>query len=413
MANSLQQSPNMENLNEKPLQNILIRLPAKQLAQMRCVSKRFNAFLSRPSFIKSHLNHSVHNNDEALLIFHRGFSFHKKPFTAHPSRSPHIELPASLIKLPVIPKSDHTLCGVIGSVNGLICFSSHKNNKDFWGDIHIWNPSLSALLKLPPYTMPFRHNGEIDVLFRFGYDPKTDDYKVVKLASISSLQDTRACVVDYWLQVEVYSMRKGSWKLIDERKQTFLRKVTRIFDEAEVCVDGHNGYIHWLGYIDEEMSKQTIVAFNLNAETFTLLPLPYKILHDEMFSRTNILGVMAGNICVISRNIFDESEYEIWVWTTKYGGFKLWKKDDIISDFKFYGNVHPIGFTLNNEFLFKPHFSYLALYDSVEAKVKSFKLDIDSTMLKVVQYVDSLVWVAPADPWKASSSSFASLRIGK
>nr|XP_043616731.1 F-box/kelch-repeat protein At3g06240-like [Erigeron canadensis] len=403
----------MENLHEKPLRNILIRLPAKQLAQMRCVSKRFNAFLSRPAFVRSHLNHSVHNNDEILLIFHQVFSFHEKPFTAHASHSPHIEL-TSLIKLPVIPSSEHTLCNVIGSVNGLICFSSHKSEYDLWGVIYIWNPSLSALVELPPYIMPSPDHGEIDILFRFGYDPKTNDYKIVKLASVSSSQDTRSCVADYWFQVEVYSMRKGSWKLINQRLPSI---ISRIFDPDEVCVDGHNGYIHWLGYIDEEMSQQKIVAFDLNAEAFTLLPLPYSIVHDDMFSRINILGVMAGNICIISRNIDNEGEYEIWVMTTtKYGGVKSWVKNDIFSDFKFYGEVEPFGFTLNNELLFEPHHSYLALYDSIGAKVKSFKFNTNSTvrgMLKVVQYVDSLVWVAPADQWKASSSRFASLRIGK
>ncbi|KAJ9553272.1 hypothetical protein OSB04_017317 [Centaurea solstitialis] len=61
----------------------------------------------------------------------------------------------------------------------------------------------------------------------------------------------------------------------------------------------------------------------------------------------------------------------------------------------------PYGFTLNNEFLFEPIAGYnihLALYDPSEAKVKYFKFH--GRMygeVKVVEYVDSLVWIAPTE----------------
>lgn len=166
---------------------------------MRCISKPWKALLSQPSFIKSHLDRSIHSNNEILLIFYKGFSFDSKLFTTHLSRSPHIEL-TIFIKLPI---TDPILGDVIGSVNGLICFSI------WWWDgysfsIRVWSQNLWL--------------------------------QVVKLASISSIEDTCACVFDYWLQVEVYSMRKGSWKLITQR---FLSHITRIFYEDQVCVDGH------------------------------------------------------------------------------------------------------------------------------------------------------------------------------
>ncbi|GJV84620.1 hypothetical protein Tco_1524518 [Tanacetum coccineum] len=51
-----------------------------------------------------------------------------------------------------------------------------------------------------------------------------------------------------------------------------------------------------------------------------------------------------------------------------------------------------IGFTLNNGFLFVASDESLALYDPTN--VKSFEVIFGKT--KIVQYVDSLVWVAPA-----------------
>ncbi|CAH1424364.1 unnamed protein product [Lactuca virosa] len=87
----------IENLPFELLSIIFIRLLAKQLAQMRCVSKSWNALLSESSFVKSHLHHSINNKDQILLVFyHKASSSDPNQFTAHPSRSPHLQL----IKLP-------------------------------------------------------------------------------------------------------------------------------------------------------------------------------------------------------------------------------------------------------------------------------------------------------------------------
>ncbi|GJX39550.1 F-box protein CPR30-like protein [Tanacetum coccineum] len=400
---SPQQPTTIGNLPNKLLSNILIRLLSKQLAQLRCISKPWNGLLSHPSFIKSHLDRSVHNNDEILMIFYKGFSFESKPFSAHLTRSPHTEL-TGFIKLPSIPKSDYPLCGVIGSVNGLICFHNFKSQSEYV--IHIWNPSLSALLTLPPYTSASKYDGYIDIIFRFGFDPKTDDYKVVKLASLSSTEDTRFCTVNSWLPVEVYSMRRGSWKIITERFPLF---VTRVFDLDEVCVDGHDGHLHWLGYIDEEMLQQTIIAFNLNTENFTEIPFP-DCLVDYNILRINTLGVLAGKICLISLISHDDGDIEVWV-MDEYGVADSWVKHRRFS--RFCCQMNPFGFTLKNEFLYEPHNSYLALYDPIAARVKSFKFKTKASYtgdVKFVQYVDSLVWLVPSD--RATSCwNIASLQI--
>ncbi|CAI9296251.1 unnamed protein product [Lactuca saligna] len=204
----------MEKLPGDVLSNIFIRLLAKQLGQMRCISKSWNALLSQSSFIKSHLHRSIHNNDEILMVFNAEFpsdsepTAQPKPFIAHPSRSPDIEL-ADFIKLPVIPHSEHKCLFAIGSVHGLICFSYGRYPDSV---IYIWNPSLSALLSLPPYSKP--SDGDSPWTFlRFGFDPRTDDYKVVKVISLlrppgniapifANFLSLTSCVVEEWLHVE-------------------------------------------------------------------------------------------------------------------------------------------------------------------------------------------------------------------
>ncbi|KAM0042524.1 putative F-box domain-containing protein [Helianthus debilis subsp. tardiflorus] len=401
---SLQKQPkSMEELPEEVLAEIIIRLPAKRIGQLRCVCKPLNALSSNPSFIKSHLHRSIPNNDEMLLVFHNRFCFEGgKPITAHPSRSPHIVNP-NFIKLPVnfnIP-SAYNCSSVIGSVNGLICFvvwSSIVPGPD--PIIYIWNPSLSAVTTLPPFTI----RGFDDLYFRFGFDPKTDDFKVVKLTRLLHKYIHYQSGVKKncfeWLQVEVYSMRNGYWKIINDR---FPSHVVRFSDE-DVSItgnDGHDGRLHWLCNVVSRRAKQTIIAFDLATEIFSEIYLPDSIANNKKEPRKQVLGDLAGKLCVISYiedGDIKDGDVEVWV-MNEYGVAESWVKHHMLSQFS--GNVVPIGITLSNEFILQGEDDSLALYDHIAAKVKSFKvIDINRYSygtVQIVPYVDSLVWIAPAN----------------
>ncbi|KAJ9554350.1 LOW QUALITY PROTEIN: hypothetical protein OSB04_018395 [Centaurea solstitialis] len=392
----------IQSLPDDVLSKILIRLPAKPLARMRCVSKPMYAFLSQPSFIKSHLHRSIHNtDDEVFLIFNDGLcSNYPFSVTAHFSRSPR-RVVDNFIKMPSsIPQSAYDTVKILGSVNGLICFSFEPEN-DFV--IQIWNPSLSAVSTLPPFHDHARFLSDYDnfqMHFRFGYDPKTDDYKLVKLTNRYKKQpdlfcftifafDLRSFVNDVGKipEVEVYSMRKGSWKSLQDH--SFPRHVSGIIDENVVSVDGHDGFIHWLGYMNT-VTQQTIVAFDLGRETFSEIRLPDSFPNDDPRRYMNGLGVLGGKLCVMAFNQYFDCE--IWV-MKEYGVPKSWVKSNILSAHSTNAHYFPFGFTLNNVFLFARSFGVLALLDPVRAKIESFKV-IPRFQTKIVQYVDSLVWVA-------------------
>ncbi|XP_023730680.1 F-box/kelch-repeat protein At3g06240 [Lactuca sativa] len=405
---SQQHSTTMENLPFDVLSNIFIWLFAKQLAQMRCVCKSWNAFLSKSSFIKSHLDHSIHNNDEVLLFFYGAFDiFGDEAFSAHPTRSPNLKL-NDFIKPPFNLK----FATVIGSVNGLICFFDESYHDPM---IYIWNPSLSALSTLPPHfvaSLGDSYRKSID--FRFGFDSKSDDYKVIKLEgllqppsfidpNLAASVSASSFVVKEWMQVEVYSMRKGCCQLISQR---FPSHITGISGEDEVSVTGYDGVPHWLGFIDEKKELQTIVAFDFGAETFCEIPLPVSMLEHKA---GDVLGVLGGKLCVMSR--VRDDECEVWV-MDDYGVVESWVKRYTFSQF---GNIVPFGFTSHNEFLFKVEKVHgddddddvdyddlhdveysddcFGLYDPVAEKSKFFKLHCGIT--KIVGYVDSLVWMGP------------------
>ncbi|KAL7592613.1 hypothetical protein Lser_V15G33475 [Lactuca serriola] len=375
----------MENLSDDLLSNIFIRLLAKELAKMRCVSKSWNAFLSQPSLIKSHLKSSINNNNRVLLVFYKKTYFDPKPFTAHPCQAPH-HIPTDFIKFPPVnPKAEHTtsMIKVIGSVHGLIC-SCYSDDV-----IHIWNPSLSAVSTLPPYSTPSCSGNTI--YFRFGYDPKTKDYKVVKLQGLIG-PPSRLCTISYvvkeMLQVEVYSMRKGSWKLTTQR---FPSHVTKIFEPDYLCVDGHDGHLHWLGYCDQG-NVYTIVAFDLGLETFREIPLPDSLSSDN--NRSKLLGVWAGKICVM---LWVKGGRSIDVWVMdEYGVAESWVKrnnvsSQCISSFFF-------GYTSHNEICIVNDSGHFLLYNPAahEDNVLKESFNEEYNVSKIVEYVDSLAWVASA-----------------
>nr|XP_043619608.1 F-box/kelch-repeat protein At3g06240-like [Erigeron canadensis] len=376
----------MEKLSEDVLNNIFIRLPAKQLVQMRRVCKPWNAFLSESYFIKSHLNHSIRNkhNNEIVLAFNAAIRYrkHALPCTVYDlSQSPDIKL-NDLVKLPHnFPQSAlHEYGGhVIGSVNGLICFYIGRYY-DVKG-IYIWNPSLSAVKLLPPISEPliqydYKNNGlrsRYIFSFGFGFDPMTDDYKVLKIT-----HDRDKSV---WLQVEVYSIKKDSWEfiIVDD---SFPEDVVGIF------VDDHDGHLYALSYFKKN-HIQKIVVFDLGVESFRQMSLP-----DSVVANCNILGMLDGKLCLVSYTQHD-GKLEVWVIMNEYGVARdSWVKSHVLSNSisKACGDIIPFGFTSNNKFFFYAYSrGLLGVYDQETYKVTYFG-SFTSGLDEVVQYVDSLVW---------------------
>ncbi|KAJ9553271.1 hypothetical protein OSB04_017316, partial [Centaurea solstitialis] len=357
----------IEEIPDHLLWNIFVRVPARTLAQMRSVSKPLNALLSQPSFIQSHLHRSIKTDDEVLLVFKDVVS---SAVTAHPSRSPHLELP-NFIQLPVYDDPAHEYMGhsLIGAVNGLICLS-YETKDDYV--IQIWNPSISALLELPQLVI----SGESVNSYWFGFDPNNDDYKLVRIAIFV---DEGEPDLDY-ASVQVYSMRKRCWKLINETFHAYFDKFCRY----KVCGDGHDGRLHWLCFDEDDHKIETLVAFDLGAERMSEIGLPV-----DKIDRHNELGVLGGKLCLMS--CLKDHSCEVWL-MNEYGNAESWAKHHVFSQFSV-DNMNPYGFTLSNEFLFKSS-DVLSLYDPIAAKVKSFMFKVGQGA-KIVPYVDSLVWITP------------------
>ncbi|XP_074364445.1 putative F-box protein At1g19160 [Apium graveolens] len=135
---------------------ILTRLPIKSAVRFKCVSKSWLSLFSGPKFVKEHLtrNSTQNPNDFDCLVARKHtnmviLSRFKETFA----------LPSARIDL-------------VGSVRGLVCLCH--------GDkLSLWNP---AIHQSKEFTLPPSCCGDQMEFKGFGFDPLSDNYKVVVLA---------------------------------------------------------------------------------------------------------------------------------------------------------------------------------------------------------------------------------------
>ena len=97
-----------------------------------------------------------------------------------------------------------------------------------------------------------------DATFGFGFSPVSNDYKIVRLLTSFTEVDL----------VEVYSVRGGRWSVVTRANL----KGVRVYGESVST----NGVIFWCGsmLISIEELRKVIVAFDMETEVFTVIPLP-------------------------------------------------------------------------------------------------------------------------------------------
>ncbi|XP_071687365.1 putative F-box protein At3g16210 [Rutidosis leptorrhynchoides] len=123
---------------------IVARLDVEDVIRCKSVCKSWYNLISSDYFVKTHLKRSYNNNRKHGYI---------------------------RIRLHWMINNVTKLrgCTMVGSCDGLVCISPDK------GEFLITNPSTREVRKLP--MIPYRVRERM--CWGFGYDPFTDDYKVV------------------------------------------------------------------------------------------------------------------------------------------------------------------------------------------------------------------------------------------
>ncbi|OUZ99214.1 F-box domain [Macleaya cordata] len=285
---------------------------------------------------------------------------------------------------------------IVGSCNGLICFSvSHnsRTNNTFVGNdpIYICNPITGEEVNLPTFINN-NNNGRfhwIRMASGFGYLPSMNTYKVVRISYHSDLRFGKVG------QVEVYTLGSGSgWRNKGEISYLLLHDAD---PSLGVLVDGA---LHWLDY-----KKLKIVAFNLEDEEFFEVPSPPCFQPADRLSFFH-LQVLGGCLCVVHK----KRGIRIDVWSLKkkkkkkknssygtkeqdYECYWSWRREFRVGWGRKYSvKYEPFALTESGEVLFRYDRYILYVYNPKTATLKKFTTgDMGLAVFQAIPHMNSFV----------------------
>nr|XP_023918090.1 putative F-box protein At2g02030 isoform X2 [Quercus suber]POF03333.1 putative f-box protein [Quercus suber] len=261
------------------LPNILLRLPTKSIVKFTSVCKTWRSLIRNPDFISAHLKLSNHN--QPLLLF-RFCSDWRMDAMFSMKRDTHEKEVYKLycdnqdfnehtrFDIPFHTQAHEAPFGVIGTCNGLVCVMGDG----FSRRIILWNPCVRMFVELPKPNVTYQLYGQYggcDTSAGFGFDSKTNDYKVVRVVTVRDVRRN-----DWGVSppmVEVYSLATGEWSMVT----TALPGAVRLRDPLPFV----NGALHWVALRRTNYNKYRnfITVLDLGDMVFSEIALP--ILSDD------------------------------------------------------------------------------------------------------------------------------------
>ncbi|KAI3698399.1 hypothetical protein L2E82_41915 [Cichorium intybus] len=341
------------------INNILYRLPAKSLGRFKSVSKDWLSLISEPQFIKTH--HNTHKRCHLIVSnHHRLCSLQFPRHEAEPVPEPtNIRFELHYLNLTI-----H------GSCNGLVLVSGH----DF-ASVHIvvLNPTTGEFVECQhPIMRTLVDFLEIEIMYGFGYDSVTDDYKVV---TISYFHNSYLIPPDN-MSIHVYSLRTNTWKEVTDSPydHSHWRSLPGVF------VDG---FLHWVANKDSDHSP-VIIAFSLADEKFYELPSP------NLHNNAVVMSRIACNLIVLGGKLAIFVKDEVWL-MNEYGVRESWTKI-LVNGLDGIPIVEPMSLYVSGKFLLVSH-DFLLVYDVEETtfcKIVNVSRKIKGLRIRGT-YVESLV----------------------
>ncbi|XP_050238923.1 F-box protein CPR1-like [Mercurialis annua] len=302
-----------ESLSVDILPSIFSLLPVKSLLRFRSLSKFCRSLIDSPEFINSHrpqtnlhrklvladwrldgCTHTIDiDPDPSLLSEYLDDSLIISPLKIKSRRKPFVETPDSFI--PVNPD------GVFGSCNGVVAIYNKQG-------ITLWNPSTNKFKSFPLWV--------VDILFDgFGYDPVSDDYKVIMVTKLYS---------EDFLRVMIYSVKNNSLRRIQDLHSPEPNSCRDNYEYSGVLV---GSFLHWIAHPRDEGSSfyNFILAFDLSGETFHEVPLPLPLPKDTRDGDRKVLNMVSELGGCLSMSYCFQGYVDIWI-MKEYGVEDSWTK---------------------------------------------------------------------------------------
>jgi F-box interacting protein len=360
--------------------NILLRLPIKSIITCICVCKTWKSIILNPTFVSTQLHLSIKSHNNLILLrlcSQQGrevYALHDDDdFTEHtkldfPFQGPHVELFNGMFRL-------------VGTCNGLVCLSN-----DLLRYVHqffLWNPCVRKFLKLPYPNVTYGTHGEFNESIGFGFDAKTNDYKVVRMMTHTDIHGSKKDR----LEVEVYSLATGEWRMVTAALPPICT-LTVISHEQQSFV---NGALHWLAFrwTDDNKYHYVVLVFDLGDEVFREILLPEICYENGYKLRQASLSVYGNSIALFEKKFYNVG-YNIWV-MKEYGVASSWTKVLTIAyQGQEMGIPRAIGFRRNGELVLALDGGKLTSQDLESQEMKDLRITSYKYTF-VDSYVESLV----------------------
>ena len=299
-------------LPEEVVLEILHRLPVKSLIRFRCVSKAWNSLITSSVFINSHLTRSLSlpSNSNKLIVRHcvdnSDVEYYKLIDDNNVSfdQIQNIELPLKSCRIKHFR--------LIGSANGL--FSLHEQERYI-----LWNPSIRKFITLPRPCISVMTHGLIESRCAFGFDPRTNDYKLVRITfpyRINMSEEAKPPII------EVYSLNEGCWRITSASFPPGI-----YFIDWRRPATSLNGAVHFTAAYEYEPGGPfgpLVLSFDLRDEVFHVISLPNGISKCTHGVDTSVIG---GSLSILFYCGWFAEENCCAIWVMKeYGVVDSWTK---------------------------------------------------------------------------------------
>ncbi|XP_075646889.1 F-box protein At3g07870-like isoform X2 [Castanea sativa] len=295
-------------LPEEVVLEILHRLPVKSLIRFRCVSKSWNSLITSSAFINSHLTRSLSlpSNPNKLIVRHCLDSPYVEHYKLIDDDSDSFDQIQN-IEFPLTTRCFQHFV-LIGSANGL--FSLYEQERFI-----LWNPSIRKFITLPKPCITVKTHGRITCRPAFGFDPRTNDYKVVRIAFRCRTNTSEEAKPPL---IEVYSLNEGCWRITSA---SFPPGIA--FTDWYRPTASSGGAVHFAVYDKDNCDCPLVLSFDLSDEVFRLISWPNGAF-SLRFVYTSVIGGSLS-LLLFDDGYLDNNRCAIWV-MKDYGIVDSWTK---------------------------------------------------------------------------------------
>ncbi|KAG5547368.1 hypothetical protein RHGRI_013153 [Rhododendron griersonianum] len=396
--------------------DILARLSITSLGRCRCVCKSWRSLIADPFFINKQLCVNHHgcaiDGDRnhyfflAYSIFRRdrkNSSSRHEPYF-YSSHSLHCSETFEECKRLQFPTDIGHSSIKISSCNGVLCLlRCHDLNNSY--AIILWNPSINKFKILPKPGGQFEASSFDDVSVGIGFVPRTNDYKVVRLMSMMTRNNSD---VFFSTQIEMYSLSTDSWTTWTGTYDVQWRLYVETTDASV------NGAVHWTAMKttwcdDDDNGSQLIVSFHLADKVLREICLPN--CHCGRPNRNYgfisvIYEKLAFTIDRGDEDLFYQKVWEIWLLEDYNNNRESWTRFRTITMGPTCRDMVPVQFLNNGEFVVCSGMGRLIVFDPKTQQIVAKELRGSGFI--VVNYTQSLVLVNEGtDAPSTEMSSFA------